>query len=652
MLALAIAAGVMGPAGAQDRHARTDAEPVRILIVGDSITQGAGGDWTWRYRLAQHLEQAQAPVDFVGRYDVLFDLVTRRQGSTDYLDPDFDRDHHALWGGSYRDVGADIGTVVEETAADVVVNALGVNDLGWHGESVDVVAGRLRTFVQQAREANPDVDLVLAQVPLGIGGKGEAYNARVAHVAAELDSSTSGVRVADPGGFFGPEDTWDGVHPSARGEIAIAAGVADALASLGIGTPYPADLPEVPVGPRVAATVSGTAAPGEVTISWESAPGVLRETMWWRDVTAGEGWQRLPDELPHAGVWTRGGLTNGHVYAVMLQPGRGTLDAAEDVRSTVLLRPMPERLTAPVEDLQVEPTDHGLRVTWAASLGAESYTVWFRGRGHDVDLRSRVTNSLEVELEDLVAGNPYDVWVEAANLSGVGPASEAVQAVPLGPEVGLPGHVVATASSQTTALVTWDPVPEATGYWVQYRPAREPEWWTVGVDAPSTELVLSDLAPGTDYRVRMLAYHQRILGGLSPETAFATPLPRLGAVRRVRARSPRPRRLRTWGGPVAYADGYQLARARARSCRRRPPGRAFRSKRQVHERPAARLRVRAGVHWVRWRAVRGDEHGPVVRRSYACVRVAARASRRTLPVAVIGKASTKVYSLGRLAGAR
>ena len=48
-------------------------EPVRILLLGDSITQGSEGDWTWRYRLWKHLTGAGVDADLVG-YRV---LVTR-----------------------------------------------------------------------------------------------------------------------------------------------------------------------------------------------------------------------------------------------------------------------------------------------------------------------------------------------------------------------------------------------------------------------------------------------------------------------------------------------------------------------------------------------------------------------------------------------
>src|SRR4051812_13421155 len=70
----------------------------KLMIVGDSISQGSSGDFTWRYRLAKHFEAAGTPVDFVGPRDDLFDNVANKQGDHSYGDPRFDADHNAIWG--------------------------------------------------------------------------------------------------------------------------------------------------------------------------------------------------------------------------------------------------------------------------------------------------------------------------------------------------------------------------------------------------------------------------------------------------------------------------------------------------------------------------------------------------------------------------
>jgi hypothetical protein len=42
--------------------------PISVMVVGDSITQGHEGDWTWRYRLWEWFRDEGIAVDFVGPF--------------------------------------------------------------------------------------------------------------------------------------------------------------------------------------------------------------------------------------------------------------------------------------------------------------------------------------------------------------------------------------------------------------------------------------------------------------------------------------------------------------------------------------------------------------------------------------------------------
>src|SRR5262245_42446727 len=86
VLLLAVLAEV--PAGSTPARA---ADPVRILLVGDSMTQGSSGDWTWRYRLWQHLSEHGVSFDLVGPRTDLWEYVEAHDGSQAYIDPNFDR---------------------------------------------------------------------------------------------------------------------------------------------------------------------------------------------------------------------------------------------------------------------------------------------------------------------------------------------------------------------------------------------------------------------------------------------------------------------------------------------------------------------------------------------------------------------------------
>jgi hypothetical protein len=130
---------------------------VRVLLVGDSVTQGSSGDWTWRYRLWQHLAASDTTVDLVGPRDDLLTPETGAFGSQDYVDPRFDRDHAARWGMSLADLDHPIEALVSTYRPDVVVELMGVNDLVWQQDGAAEVAGLLTDLVTDARaRARPD----------------------------------------------------------------------------------------------------------------------------------------------------------------------------------------------------------------------------------------------------------------------------------------------------------------------------------------------------------------------------------------------------------------------------------------------------------------------------------------------------------------
>jgi lysophospholipase L1-like esterase len=344
LVVLPTAACTSGPTG--PGHADG---PVRILLVGDSVTQGSAGDWTWRYRLWQHLVDAGGGVDFVGPRDDLLDNVTGEQGSHAYADPDFDQDHAARWGMGFSDQDQPIGDLVDAYRPDVVVELLGINDLVWMHATASQVEEGARRFVQDAQAADAGVDVVIGALPQTWVPGVDEYDAALPALAAELTTDTSDVVVASaPRPFVQGVDTYDSAHPTATGEVAIAASVADALAGLGIGAAYPRPLPEVPNGPRQPAQLVAVAEDGASSLVWDSPPGATAEYVWVRDVTTGQPWSRLPNAVAGES-WTAGGLVAGHVFEFRLQSVKGSV-SAEDLYSnvvTVTLPPAPAPVTPP-----------------------------------------------------------------------------------------------------------------------------------------------------------------------------------------------------------------------------------------------------------------------------------------------------------------
>lgn len=200
-------------------------EPLRVLIVGDSVAHGKVGDYTWRYRLWQEFERQDRPVDFVGPNRDVYGGTER-----DYADPEFDRDHAARWGGSFDADGNRAAELAETYQPDVLILALGLNDLTWGETPPSHVRDRMREYVDAVRAQVPSVEVVLARAPQHWAVNVPAFNALVDGLAVTTQGAT--VASLDVGFTLG-EDTYDPAHPNDAGERKIARQMASALAELG-----------------------------------------------------------------------------------------------------------------------------------------------------------------------------------------------------------------------------------------------------------------------------------------------------------------------------------------------------------------------------------------------------------------------------------
>jgi hypothetical protein len=360
-------------------------EPVRILLVGDSMTQESSGDWTWRYRLWQHLNKHGVSVDFVGPRNDLWEYVEAHDGSQAYVDPAFDRDHAAYWGLPLATMGAEppvgigatIGELVDEYHPDVVVEMLGVNDLAFGGKTPAQLVGMLDDFVDQARAADPNIDVLLGQIPQPWRSDVATFNPMLGDLADDLDTEVSRVVSADTAVDYSLADSFDSAHPNARGELKIAAAIEDALATVGVGPVAERPLPEVPLGPRIPPMLSVTGGVHQALLTWVRSPGSHQSEIWARDVTAGESWHRVAEHQTgtSAGV---GGLLGWHHVQLRTAPFKGDQRAAEDAWSNVVdVEVLDDHLARPTATATAT-SDGVATVGWAGVPGATSYAVQWR----------------------------------------------------------------------------------------------------------------------------------------------------------------------------------------------------------------------------------------------------------------------------------
>ena len=169
-------------------------------------------------------------------------------------------------------------------------------------------------------------------------------NDRYQSLAADLNTENQQVVAASADVGFRPStpglvrDTYDAAHPSSRGELKIAAAVADALSVLGVGARYPRPLPGAPLGPRRGALVRGTAGNHSLTLRWTSAPGTTGEIVWSRDLTAGRRW-KVRSGVVDTGSFRLKGLVNGHRYRCRVRPVKVWARASDTSSNLVTLRP-------------------------------------------------------------------------------------------------------------------------------------------------------------------------------------------------------------------------------------------------------------------------------------------------------------------------
>ncbi|USQ88972.1 GDSL-type esterase/lipase family protein [Streptomyces phaeoluteigriseus] len=221
---------------------------LRIMPVGDSMTIGSSGEFTWRHRMWRHLCATYGgPLTLVGPRETLYDKAADAPTSNAYADPDFPRQHLAGWGEGWLHMAPLVGDAVRECRADILLVSLGLIDLGFYTDA-EQTAGNVRAFVEQARAANPRIGMVLLPVIPNIraatdepfGAQVARFNELLAKAAADLDAPPSPLLLASiPEAWDIDGDTYDGTHPNANGEHRLARAFAEALhQGWGLGGAY------------------------------------------------------------------------------------------------------------------------------------------------------------------------------------------------------------------------------------------------------------------------------------------------------------------------------------------------------------------------------------------------------------------------------
>lgn len=154
------------------------AHALKVMIVGDSMTQGHEGDYTWRYRIWEWFESQDVAVDFVGPFAGTRSqdapslpaapvLAHRIHSLEELLNPetqggyaidvslDFDKDHWSVWGRAVIEDVDLVGSYVKTYDPDYLLVMLGFNDMGWGFSDAEGTFQSMTNFVTNARAAKP-----------------------------------------------------------------------------------------------------------------------------------------------------------------------------------------------------------------------------------------------------------------------------------------------------------------------------------------------------------------------------------------------------------------------------------------------------------------------------------------------------------------
>jgi lysophospholipase L1-like esterase len=200
--------------------------PIRIVCIGDSITQGGKRDrkeYTYRWPLFQMLVDGGIPFNFIG--SLKGGLHADAKWPTEYKGVPFDPDHEGVYG--IKTIGAleRLPEAMEKWTAtpDIALIHLGTNDQS--AKNYDqAVKDPLRQIIRLLRMQNPNIVILLGHLMFNDSPGAFRIMASVSELRKEMDTQESPVRIVQhyQGWNEQPQlinsDTFDWAHPNPTGQ--------------------------------------------------------------------------------------------------------------------------------------------------------------------------------------------------------------------------------------------------------------------------------------------------------------------------------------------------------------------------------------------------------------------------------------------------
>ena len=183
------------------------AGPIKVMPLGDSITDGYNVPGGYRIALEDLLAEDRHSVDFVG---------SKRNGPVSLLD----REHEGHSGWRIDEIAANVDGWLATHQPDVVLLEIGTNDIVQTYDLADAPQ-RLSELIEQITVAVPSATVLVSTLtPLGTTERDDrvrVFNAAVPAIVNDKVAGGKDVELVDMYPALTAGDLADGVHPSSSG---------------------------------------------------------------------------------------------------------------------------------------------------------------------------------------------------------------------------------------------------------------------------------------------------------------------------------------------------------------------------------------------------------------------------------------------------
>lgn len=201
-------------------------EPVKIMLIGDSITEGSESSCSYRRYLDGMLRRSGHLIDFVGG---------RKKHNDNKTEPDnyeYDVDHEGHWGKGSKWLAANMPDLLSDDVPDLAAIHMGTEDIVSGSVTADEIVANIDKVIESLRSKNKTMKIVLAQIIPVEGKKDEInlLNRKIAEYAISHSTTHSPIVLADQHKDFNiSSDSIDGILPNAIGAKKMATVFADAI---------------------------------------------------------------------------------------------------------------------------------------------------------------------------------------------------------------------------------------------------------------------------------------------------------------------------------------------------------------------------------------------------------------------------------------